>query len=130
MTALSALARMLGIRSELAEDAMRSERAARAVLSRRSLFAAAGAMAAGAAFSFGGPVADMRWVWVSSTALYTTAPGFLPAMSVTVKATEDVTMPEEIVCKRAGTKSGIRLIWQMTTSVYEPSAGAALKEIP
>jgi hypothetical protein len=50
MTALSTLARMLGVRRDLAEDALHSERAAKAVLSRRSLFAAAGAMASGAAF--------------------------------------------------------------------------------
>lgn len=50
MSALQTLGRMLGVRSDLAEDAMHSERAAKAVLSRRNLFAAAGAMAAGAVF--------------------------------------------------------------------------------
>lgn len=53
MTPLAALARMLGIKPELAEDALHSERAARAVLTRRNLFAASGALAAGSVFSFG-----------------------------------------------------------------------------
>lgn len=44
---LESLAKMLGIRRDLAEDALHSERAAKVVLSRRNLFAAAGAMAAG-----------------------------------------------------------------------------------
>jgi hypothetical protein len=52
---LSALARMLGIKTDLAEDALHSERAARAVLTRRNLFAAGGALAAGSVFSFGVP---------------------------------------------------------------------------
>lgn len=38
-----------------AEEAMRSDRAAKAVLSRRQLFLASGAMAAGRAFSFAAP---------------------------------------------------------------------------
>lgn len=50
MSALKTLARMLGVAPRLAEDALHSERAAQAVLSRRNLFAAAGAMAAGAVF--------------------------------------------------------------------------------
>lgn len=49
---LAALARMLGIKPGQAEDALHSERAARAVLSRRDLFAAGGALAAGSVFSF------------------------------------------------------------------------------
>jgi hypothetical protein len=53
MTALSTLARMLGVRRDLAEDVLHSERAAKAVLSRRCLFAAGAAMVAGDAFSFG-----------------------------------------------------------------------------
>lgn len=52
---LVALARMLGIKPHQAEDALHSEHAARAVLSRRDLFAAGGAMAAGSAFSFAPP---------------------------------------------------------------------------
>lgn len=47
MSALSQLANMLGVAPRLAEDAMYSERAAHAVLTRRNLFAAAGAMTAG-----------------------------------------------------------------------------------
>lgn len=52
MSALATLARLLGVRPELAEDALHSERAARAALTRRNLIAAAGAMASGAAFGF------------------------------------------------------------------------------
>jgi hypothetical protein len=48
MSALSTLAKMLGLADEnAADDAMRSERVYRATLSRRSLLAAAGALAAG-----------------------------------------------------------------------------------
>lgn len=50
MSALATLARMLGVAPRLAEDAMHSERAAKASLSRRNLLAAAGAMATGAMF--------------------------------------------------------------------------------
>ena len=60
MSALDALARLLGVRPDLAEDVLHSERAARAVLTRRSLFAAAGAMAPSAAFSFPTPG---RWIY-------------------------------------------------------------------
>lgn len=59
MTALATLAKLLGVRQDLAEDALHSERAARAVLTRRSLLAAAGAMASGTVFGFGSPG---RWV--------------------------------------------------------------------
>jgi hypothetical protein len=52
MTALSTLARLLGLPVRLAEDALHSERAARLALSRRSLFLGAGAMATGSVFSF------------------------------------------------------------------------------
>ncbi len=55
MTALSTIARMLGIRTDLAEDALHSESAARAGLSRRNLFLATGAMAAGSVFSIPDP---------------------------------------------------------------------------
>lgn len=49
---LRQFAKLLGLPVHQAEDALYSERSARAVLSRRSLFAAAGALAAGTAFSF------------------------------------------------------------------------------
>jgi hypothetical protein len=52
---LAALAKLLGVRRHLAEDALHSERAARAVLSRRELFVASGALAAGSVFSFSAP---------------------------------------------------------------------------
>jgi hypothetical protein len=55
MNGLGVLARILGIKPDLAEDALHSERAARAVLTRRNLFAAGGALAAGSVFSFGAP---------------------------------------------------------------------------
>lgn len=51
---LDKFAALLGIRPDQAEDALYSERAARHVVSRRSFFGAAGALATGAAFSFGG----------------------------------------------------------------------------
>ena len=51
---LREFAKLLGLREEHAEEALRSERVARAVLSRRQFFAAAGALAAGVAFSEGG----------------------------------------------------------------------------
>jgi hypothetical protein len=55
MSALSNLAKMLGVPAHQAEDALHSERAARAVLSRRSLFAAGAALAAGSLL-VGGPL--------------------------------------------------------------------------
>lgn len=50
-SALQTFARMLGIAEHQAEDALHSERAAKAVLSRRSFFAAGAALAAGTAFA-------------------------------------------------------------------------------
>jgi hypothetical protein len=55
MKALHTLAKMLGVPTRLAEDALHSESAARAVLSRRNLFAAGAAMAAGSLL-VGGPL--------------------------------------------------------------------------
>lgn len=55
MTAFDTFARLLGIKPDHAEDALHSERAARAVLTRRNLFAAGGALAAGSVFSFPKP---------------------------------------------------------------------------
>ncbi len=55
MTALYRFARLLGIPSHQAEDALHSERAARHVLSRRSFFGVSAAMVAGAGFSFAKP---------------------------------------------------------------------------
>jgi hypothetical protein len=52
LKALQVLARMLGVPQHQAEDALHSERAARAVLSRRNLLAAGAALAAGATWSF------------------------------------------------------------------------------
>lgn len=57
---IQTLAKMLGLSRDDAEASMHSERAARAVLTRRNLFAAGAAMAAGSAFSFGAPVDPMR----------------------------------------------------------------------
>lgn len=56
---LHALARLLGIKPHQAEGALHSERAARAVLSRRDLFAAGSALAVGSAFSFARPWRDL-----------------------------------------------------------------------
>ena len=55
---LDRFAKLLGIRPDQAEEALRSERAAKHVVSRRSFFGAAGALATGAIFSFGGVVAE------------------------------------------------------------------------
>lgn len=69
MSGLLTLARLLGVPTRLAEDALHSERAARAVLSRRNLFAAGAAMAAGSVL-VGGPLPlhvftdDYEW-WVA-----------------------------------------------------------------
>ncbi len=50
---IALLAKMLGLSPEHAEASMHSERAARAVLTRRNLFAAGAALATGSVFSFG-----------------------------------------------------------------------------
>lgn len=63
MKALERFATMVGLRPDLAEDALHSEGAARAVLSRRNLFAAGAAMAAGSAFSFG-QAYDVQTIWL------------------------------------------------------------------
>ncbi len=69
MKALAALARMLGVPAHQAEDALHSESAARAVPSRRNLFAAGAALAAGSVL-VGGPLPlhvftdDCEW-WVA-----------------------------------------------------------------
>lgn len=69
MSALKTLARMLGVGDHQAEDALHSESAARAVLTRRNLFAAGAALAAGSVF-VGGPLPlhvftdDYEW-WVA-----------------------------------------------------------------
>lgn len=60
MSALDSLAKLIGVRRHQAEDALYSERAARAVLSRRDLFAAGGALAAGSAFSFALPPRELH----------------------------------------------------------------------
>lgn len=55
MSALSELAKMLGVSADDADVAMRSDRGYRAALSRRSLFAAGAALAAGSVL-VGGPL--------------------------------------------------------------------------
>jgi hypothetical protein len=62
MTYLQKLATMLAIPERHSEDALHSESAARAVLTRRNLFAAGGAMAAGSVFSFAVPGPAGFWV--------------------------------------------------------------------
>lgn len=52
MSAFDVFAKMIGVRSDQADDALRSERAARATLSRRSFGAVAASLVAGTAFSF------------------------------------------------------------------------------
>jgi len=51
MSALSMLAKMLGVGEHQAEDALHSERCARVALSRRGFFAAGAALAGGAVFA-------------------------------------------------------------------------------
>lgn len=63
---IAVLAKMLGLSSEHAEASMHSERAARAVLTRRNTFAAGAALAMGAAFSFG---SDPAGFWVQNPKL-------------------------------------------------------------
>ena len=70
MTSLSRFARLLGLPAHQAEDALHSERAARAVLSRRSFFAAGGALAAGSAFSFGPVATTARAGSIVEVAMY------------------------------------------------------------
>jgi hypothetical protein len=67
MTALATFAKMLGINPRIAEDALHSDRAARVALSRRNLFAAAGAMATGTAFGFAAPAKVFGWDQVRLT---------------------------------------------------------------
>lgn len=55
MSALLRFAKLLGVQPHQAEDALHSESAARAVLSRRNLFAAGAALAAGSVL-VGGPL--------------------------------------------------------------------------
>jgi hypothetical protein len=56
---LRTFAQLLGLKESRAEDALHSERAARAVLSRRNFFAASGALATGVGFSFLRPNPDL-----------------------------------------------------------------------
>lgn len=52
MSAYDAFAKLIGVRVDQADDALRSERAARATLSRRGFGAVAAALVVGTAFSF------------------------------------------------------------------------------
>lgn len=63
---IKTLAKMLGLSTEHAEASLHSERAARAVLTRRNLFAAGGALAAGSVFSFAAPDPFRHtWDWAT-----------------------------------------------------------------
>jgi hypothetical protein len=55
MTWRQTFAKMIGVPEHQAEDALHSERAAHATLTRRNLFAGGAALAAGSAFSFAAP---------------------------------------------------------------------------
>ena len=55
MTWRQTFAKMIGVPEHQAEDALHSERAARATLTRRNLFAGGAALAAGSVFSFPTP---------------------------------------------------------------------------
>lgn len=65
LATLRDFARMLRVPATDADEALRSERAARTVLSRRNLFAAAGAMAAGSVFSFAPSPPVLGWVYLN-----------------------------------------------------------------
>lgn len=55
-------AKMLGIREDQAEDALKSERAAKLMLSRRAFFGVSGALAVGTAFAFAhAPLSPLDW---------------------------------------------------------------------
>lgn len=60
---LSTFARLLRVNPSDADEAIRSERGAKAVLTRRNLFCAAGAMAAGSVFSFPVERAILGWAY-------------------------------------------------------------------
>jgi hypothetical protein len=60
---ISTLARCLGVRDDQAESVLRSEASARAALSRRGLFRAAGAVAAGVAFGDVVPTLPAQSPW-------------------------------------------------------------------
>ncbi len=66
-----AFAKMIGVPEHQSEDALHSEGAARAVLSRRDLLAAGAGLAAGSAFSFASPVASPLPLIVSPWAMTT-----------------------------------------------------------
>jgi hypothetical protein len=77
---------MLGVRRDLALDALHSERAAKAALSRRGLFAAAGAMATGSVFSFPVPAKMCAW---SDLRVYFNGvriPAMVTSYAVTIKS--------------------------------------------
>lgn len=73
---IDALCKLLGIREDQAEDALRSERAARHALSRRSFFGTSALLAAGTAFSFAAPSAAAEIV-VPERPLYLGATGVM-----------------------------------------------------
>lgn len=56
---LARLAKVLAVPRHQVEDALHSESAARAALSRRNFFAAGAALAVGSAFSFAKPIAEL-----------------------------------------------------------------------
>ena len=64
-TVIAALAKMLRLSTEHAEASMHSDRVAHAVLTRRNLFAAGAALAAGSAFSFAQVQSFTYADWVS-----------------------------------------------------------------
>lgn len=73
---LDVLSKLLGIREDQAEDVLKSERAARHSLTRRSFFGVAGLLTAGTAFSFAAPSAAAevviagRPLWIGVTGVY------------------------------------------------------------
>ena len=72
------LAKWLGCRDDQAQDVVKSEPSAKLAMSRRGLFRAAGAVAAGSLFSFGSEPADAYEVrLVSYPVLVTRSPALV-----------------------------------------------------
>lgn len=101
-SALQRFAQMLGLAPSAAEDALHSERAARAVLSRRDLLAASGALAGASLFSFAKPtmalgeirvVGVMLWGQSNAAALAEPSPVFHYAANEFAKFSHVISAP-------------------------------------
>lgn len=77
MSILNEFARMVGVEPRLAEDALHSERCAKAVLSRRALFGGAAVLASGIAFGFAPEPAEPDVKYINAFSAY---PALMPFM--------------------------------------------------